>query len=69
MRIKAKARLRVTIDVDADSTWGDKTTINQVYEQARSDVEGFLRNNPQLNQRVRLFRVDEIVSVITAEEP
>lgn len=36
MRIRAKARVQVTIEVEA-SVWGDDCTIGQLYKQAASD--------------------------------
>ena len=47
--MRMKATVRVVLEVEADSVWGDDTTIAQVVKQASADVIALLTgDNPHL---------------------
>ena len=54
MSVKAKAT--ITVEIDCNSTWDEKTTINQVRKQACDDAIGFL-NRLQAEHRGKFIVV------------
>ena len=41
-RTTARAKVSLTLEVDADSTWGPETSLTQVYDQGSRDAVGRL---------------------------
>lgn len=43
-KVYATARVTVTLEIDASSTWGDDTTNGQMFKQAGEETVQWLRN-------------------------
>lgn len=43
MRTSGTARVRITLDIAAGSSWGDECTIQQVHEQAKRETVARIR--------------------------
>ena len=68
--IKARARVQITLEVDAGAPWGDDCTIGQLYKQAAdaglSALNNALRSGAAASMKV--IGEPKVVSIIT-EEP
>lgn len=66
MKFRTNARVALTIEVSAHSSWSETTTIDQIRQQAISDAIGQIRNATERHA----FRVigDPIVTIVTAAE-
>lgn len=72
MSIRATARVRVTLEVEA-GVWGDTCTLRQLNEQAAESALGKLRrllNNQdaQSDGRVTIVGAPKVTGVLTNEE-
>lgn len=64
----ATARVRLTIEIDAGSTWGDDCTARQVYDQAsqeaRHAVENMIIGSNKLGTRCKIVGKAEVDMVV-----
>lgn len=67
MKIQAKARVQVTVEVDA-SLWGDDCTIGQLYKQAARDGIEAVRRACQTSPSVRILGEPKVIGIITEEQ-
>jgi hypothetical protein len=67
-RITAKAIIRVTVEIRADSLWGADTTIDQIHRQALDDVLGKIRNGQNVTAEMKLVSEPQVISIITEEK-
>lgn len=64
---KARAKIAVTVEVEAASTWGDRTTLTQVYDQGAVEAVGRLRKALDGLAGVRIVRDSIRVSAVIVE--
>ncbi len=66
-QIKAKARVQMTVEVDAGAPWGAECTIEQMYKQAAESARTNLINalKPGEHGRVHLVGEPKIIGIIT----
>lgn len=64
-KIRATARVQVTVEVDA-SAWGDDCTIGQLYKQAAEDAKAKLYNTlTQAKCPHRIIGEPKVIGVLT----
>ena len=66
MSAKCRARVQVTLDVDAGSVWGGDCPLEQVYSQARKDAERTL-TTALAKMDVRVIGPMKITAVLAQE--
>lgn len=66
-RIQAKARVQMTVEVDAGAPWGADCSIEQMYKQAAQSARENLINalKPGEHGRVTLVGEPKIIGIIT----
>lgn len=66
-RIQAKARVQITVEVDAGAPWGADCTIDQMYKQAAESARTNLINAIKPGERSILTILGEpkIIGIIT----
>lgn len=62
---RVKAVVRVTVDIEDDSVWGDDCTFAQIAKQAEDGVRGLLTSGNELalkglNRRIRSLEFVEV---------
>lgn len=69
-QIKAKARVQIIVEVDADSLWGDECSIGQLYKQAADSARLILFDvlKPGEHARIRVIGEPKVVGVITEKD-
>ena len=67
---RVRATVRVVMDVEAGSVWGDDCTWEQIAKQAEDGVRGLLTNDNDLSLKdiPKRIRSLEIVEVIVRKE-
>lgn len=66
-RIQAKARVQMTVEVDAGAPWGAECTIEQMYKQAADSARTNLINalKPGEHGRVSIVGEPKIIGILT----
>ena len=63
------AKVWVSLELSVDSSWGDKTTIAQVKQQAIDDAKGMLhRSFGAGNKKIKILNRPECVRIICDTE-
>lgn len=62
---RVRAMVRVVLDIEADSVWGDNCSWSQIAKQAEDSVRGLLMNgNPlclkEIPHRIKSFEMVEV---------
>lgn len=65
--LRVRAIVSVTVEVQASSVWGIKTSFDQVRHQAIADVTDYLQHNSQLTEKVKIVS-EPIVRGFVMEE-
>lgn len=70
MKTITRARLQITVEVDAGAPWGGDCTLQQLYEQAVDSAKASLFNALKTGEhgRVRIVGEPKIIGVITESE-
>ena len=65
--ITAKARVQITVEVDAGSPWGEDCSIGQMYKQAKESAQKNLLNalKPGTHGIVSIVGEPKVIGVIT----
>lgn len=65
--ITAKARVQITVEVDAGAPWGDDCSIGQMYKQAKESARTNLLNalKPGAHGIVSIVGEPKVIGVIT----
>lgn len=67
MKIKATARVQLTIELETSAPWGEECTIGQLQKQAAD--EAILRTQKLiLESKARLIGEPQVIGVITSTE-
>jgi len=66
--IHAKAKVQITVEVDAGAPWGAECTIEQLYKQAADTARSNLTNafKPQVHG-IRIVGEPKIIGIFTEE--
>lgn len=66
-QIQAKARVQITVEVDAGAPWGEDCAIGQLYKQAAESARSNLINalKPGEHGRVTILGEPKVVGIIT----
>ena len=67
MKVSAKARVRIIIDLNIPAEWGDDCTIGQIHKQALDEARQTLERLCRPIRGVTLIS-SEVAGVILAEE-
>ena len=68
MSVVATAKVKLTIEVDAHSTWGKGCTTQQVYDQASSGVTATIRKRLAGFPGIRILGEPEVMMVIVPQD-
>lgn len=66
-KVKARARVQVTVEVQLDSTWGDECPVGQVHKQATSEATEYLNRHLSESGRVKILELSAR-AIITEDE-
>lgn len=68
-RTVARARITVTLEVDADSKWGPEVSLTQVYDQGSHDAIAKLQAAIGSSRGFRILKDSiKVTAVVVAEE-
>ena len=68
MRIKATARVRLTIDIPLTDTWGSDCAIDQIQKQAKEGALGMIRNSQFHELKLATIIGEPVVTAVLVEE-
>ncbi len=68
-KLSTKARIRVTVEVEAGSWWGDQSTQAQIFKSAGFEATNVVRQAMQkAGRQCRIIGEPFVITVITQEE-
>ena len=71
-KIKATARVHITLEIDTDDVWGEDCSIGQLNKQATYSAINILNNLLSVKegciQRIRVIGEPKVIGILTEEK-